>query len=125
MKEQLINFETAQIAKSKGFNIETMDYYNKFKVLNNGSPRPSNLPLNWNASSYEDTSAPTQSLLQKWLRETHNIHIGVWYSKADGKYNSHSYHATEGERESEVSYLGTYEEALERGLQDALNLIED
>ena len=50
MTEQLISKETAVLAKEKGFDLNNH--------LKNGNP-------------------PTQSLLQKWLREKHNIDISI------------------------------------------------
>jgi hypothetical protein len=86
MKETLISFETAKLAKEKGFNIFQDSWYNKdgeecfiehsdycfsdyfnFKELDNGE-------LITEDGIY---SASTQSLLQKWLREKHNIIIIV------------------------------------------------
>ena len=103
MKDQLISFKTASLAKEKGFQIMTINY------------------------AY--VKMPTQSLLQKWLREEHNIHIlvaatgfkdgsgsipnryDVMYFKDICKNTFDSIHET-------------YEEALEEGLQQALILLK-
>lgn len=67
-------------------------------------------------------NVPTQSLLQKWLRDVHNIEIAVqWfdncYIKAVAKkpFKANTYR---------VEGIDTYEEALELGLQEALTLIK-
>jgi hypothetical protein len=56
MKEQLISFETAIFARKKGFNIKTEAFYGR------------DFPC----------YAPTQTLLQKWLREIHQIETKIW-----------------------------------------------
>ena len=71
---------------------------------------------------YTIYEAPTQSLLQKWLREEHNIHITITSISQE----SWQYHITKpgqrlGDNYEEDFY--TYEEALESGLHQALKLI--
>ena len=79
--------------------------------------------------------APTQSLLQKWLRDVHNLMINIElffngavefayniYDLYDEKLIKQSFQGAGG------SYEGTwydYEQALEAGLLEALKLIED
>ncbi len=73
MKEDIISFETATIADQIGFDsIYINKCYNQDKKLLNKGFR-----LNWNkAKGYNEKyySAPTQSLLQKWLREKYNVY---------------------------------------------------
>lgn len=79
MKDQLITFETAMAAKDKGFD--------EFEVRNaytsTGSPYRRSV-ITRNRSFYENWGengsdkgflAPTQALLQRWLRETHELSI--------------------------------------------------
>jgi hypothetical protein len=73
-------------------------------------------------------SAPTQSLLQKWLREVHNI--DVWVNKI-GSTNEKKYYFNVMVNNKFVNTTNSnsktflkYEEALEVGLQEALKLIE-
>ena len=71
MKEQLISFETAKLAKKKGFSGICPNWFNNAGV----------------EQGLVDTVAmenletviyrPTQSLLQKWLWDTHTIWVGV------------------------------------------------
>lgn len=104
MKEQLISFETAKLANKKEFIECTENRYNKKGTFN--------------YSKAYSISAPTQSLLQKWLRETHNIVVLVWYNPELQEWESH---ISEKYYESKFE---TYEEALEKGLQEALKLIK-
>jgi hypothetical protein len=73
MKEQLITFETAKLANGKRFDIETYNHYQ----LKNGKF------LDKDNYQGQSIKAPTQSLLQKWLRETRGVHIEI-YRNASG-----------------------------------------
>ena len=163
MKEQLISFETAKLAKEKDFNILQHSYYfedgefkeNSLKGTNGyyGEEYEFNLSEfneNWNdkwltkktgdrcfgcskQKGYLETfSAPTQSLLQRWLREVHNIVIVIlpyidceskdvnWslqYVLSDDLHNNRYFEIDESDSKN------TYEEALEFGLQRALNYL--
>ena len=72
MIEPLITFDTAVLAKEKGFTEDVewfyYDHFGEIKILE--------WPLlfNHNDESEEHWSAPRQTLLQKWLRDTHKIH---------------------------------------------------
>jgi hypothetical protein len=112
MTEELVTLETAKLLKEKGFN--GRKYLIDVSTLNH-------------CSKY--LSVPPQSIAQKWLRETKNIHICVYncacgygyeISKADnGTHITSSVY--EGTNDGEE--WDTYEEALEAGLQKALKLI--
>ncbi len=146
MKEQLISFETAKLAKEKGFNpifcefekVPDEMFYDAYdfrkyhySFLNGKSEKDAELVLpavcrkknlNYNFICY----APTQSLLQKWLREEHNIHINVSYGltftfKINGDLKGNDY---VDYSEIEKYWGRTYEQALEKGLQKALKLIK-
>ena len=136
MKDQLITFETAKLAKEKGFNFDGNKYhcfygYNNNKKLYFFGERGNN----WNYSKdvlsdvtfYE---APTQSLLQRWLREEHKIHI--WCS--NNLYGRGFRYTLENLSNDEIvgrmqggsspSEGHTYEQALELALQEALKIIK-
>src|SRR5690606_27932260 len=73
-------------------------------------------------------AVPIQALLHKWLREKHEIHIVIdVYFLGNSQYE---YEATtfsslvEDGDEGNSETFDTYEEALEDGLIDALNLIK-
>ena len=169
MKEQLINFETAKLAKEKDFNILQHSYYfedgefkeNSLKGTNGyyGEEYEFNLSEfneNWNdkwltkktgdrcfgcskQKGYLETfSAPTQSLLQRWLREVHNIYVESYHDlTSDGTkiqfYTSWGFLQQKdknGNRNvngwyDEYNDWKTYEEALEIGLQEGLKLLSD
>lgn len=123
---------TAQLAKEKGFNRETEEYWANYYT---GFP-----PLKWKLVKLKCLSlnmcefpAPKQGELQKWLREIHNIHIyvePVWKSQEDVDNNQKpeycpwiSYYKFE--KSGKEEYFDTYEEALESGLIESLKIIED
>ena len=122
MKDELINYETAKLAKGKGFDLKskTNSYY---------SPE-GKLDGLWGDGGYY---ACTQSLLQRWLREVHGIHIAIEFSNMQNAYFHKVYASTEDLIDIEMKYLtiepenyiiyATYELALESALFESLNLI--
>jgi len=130
MGEQLINLETAKLAKEKGFNIKTKHWYDQTDCLN---------PVRGARGSmvYENVGyAPTQSLLAKWLRDVHGIDvfvipntsldkekIYVCYIKIKSTY--HQFKKGEGLGDGFVwQEIGNnYEKAFEIGLVQGLKLI--
>jgi hypothetical protein len=120
MKEQVIEFETAKLAKEKGF--PTLEYgyeYNKEGQV---------VDPTFSKGGY---SIPTQSLLQKWLRELHNVDVQITsYRKHNQKVysqevyygdfiNNSSVRKTARENSVYITF-SKYEEALEKGLKEAL-----
>jgi hypothetical protein len=132
MQEQLITFETAKLAKEKGFDFKVYKeekIYDKLGYLL--KPEDEVFP------NVEYFPAPTQTLLQKWLREVHNLYVDSYHDlTSDGK--SIQYYTSWGFLQQkdidgnqnvngwydEYNDYKTYEEALEIGLQEALKLIE-
>lgn len=75
----------------------------------------------------ETFSAPTQSLLQKWFRDAHNIDIDITRCNAQNHNDGVGYQyeciTPVIESISDFKIYGNYEEALEKGLQEALGLL--
>ena len=123
MEEQLISFETAKLAKEKGFYI---DCEHGFRINEDGDVEFYECWHLHLSDHYEKHiketdflyGCPTQSLLQKWLREVHNIHVVIvgspLYSPCVMLGGTNYWR-----QDDELSY----EEALEKGLQEALKLI--
>lgn len=120
MKEQLITFETATLAKEKRFGWNCRFLY---KSTEDGWEEGQGVDYNWN--NFDSYSAPTQSLLQKWLREIHKIIIDVysWIDHAADCNDDYEYKLYVNHKVIYVHFK-TYEEALEVGLQEALKLIK-
>lgn len=131
MEDQLITFETAKLAKEKGFKELCFNFYNKeaelkSPYLENGSSSDTEFRVDLedlleNYNLYEKYSAPTQSLLAKWLREVHYIYLWCTPEEEIDGVPYWEYHI--GYRQSDKSYP-TYELTLETGLFEALKLIK-
>lgn len=130
MEDTLISFETAKLAKEKRFNISVYFFWHPspmgdilldtFEETQFGTIE---VKENHNQEYTYRYSAPTQSLLQKWLREKHKIHVQILpynhkYLISLLKYGQNGSNPNFDEEHS------TYEEALEIGLQEALKLIK-
>jgi hypothetical protein len=124
MKEQLISFETAKLAKDKGFDVKTDNWYRYDDILYGRNAKRGGLvpPI---SQGIGRCLAPTQSLLQKWLREECNIFVTILPWKDHGADVNDP--ITFMPMISRVRAFGeflTWEQALEVGLQEALKLIE-
>ena len=128
MQEQLITFETAKLAKEKGFNEYCFYCYRMVDGEFMFEQRGFNNTL---AEISKKIVSPTQSLLQKWLREEHNLYVEVftanyaWNNKVKFYYHVREIHSKHDDKyhNYRTEIVGTYEEALEKGLYEALKLI--
>jgi|DEB0MinimDraft_12_1074336.scaffolds.fasta_scaffold00020_13 hypothetical protein len=125
MKEILISFETAKLAKEKGFKLGIgwhgfEDWFYEENGRGTANHRGGNL------------CSPTQSLLQKWLRVEHDIFTQVTLSDhPEGRIYSFCIKKsikTFPIRETftkftEDNWFETYEESLEKVLIESLKLI--
>lgn len=116
IEEELVTFETAKLTKEKGFPIIEKGFYIEGVFTNRGFSKDFH---RWYKDDPLIQSAPTQSLLQKWLREVHNIKLCISWTETDNWLYEIN-HKQEG-----ISGYNTYEEALEKGLFQALKLIEN
>ena len=139
MKEQLITFETAKLAKEKGLNVECLFAYDKYEKLLMSDIDWCDLELIKNSDIDAATNpdwrlihgctAPTQSLLQKWLREEHCIDIFahiILEQKPIKKRQYSCYFAVNAVPKFYriPNVCDTFEEALEQGLITALKHIK-
>ena len=120
MHEQLISFETAKLAKEKGFDIPVIYVFDDIDGTLTASYVKNVFDLlNYNTSIHK-CSRPTQSLLQKWLREKHKIHISI-------NYHDYNFIVTiinmKNDDDLYYNVSDNYEKVLEIGLQEALKLI--
>ena len=139
LKERLISFETAILAKEKGFKNACDGFVNKDNEYifmpdllypNNSefSYNPEEDPevIEWEEMMKTLALAPTQSLLQKWLREVHEISIKIddYYTNSRVRFD---YNVCElgSQEDNPVGIFETYEEALDAGLYQALKLIKN
>lgn len=128
MEDQLIQFETAKLAKEKGFNwcSNNQKGYNK----NDGTLEMTSYSTYVNNEDFEITgfySASTQSLLQRWLREVHKIDVIPTMSEFSRTYGYKLFYIEGGKTVcSNHMFIKKeiYEEVLEQGLIEALKLIK-
>lgn len=148
MSREIISFNTAKLAQQKAFDLAVLDCYNSNEEVGDNEL---NILMNYNKFPTDNRShlnmysAPTQTQLQKWLREKHEIHIVVkrktvgsdeWEYSYEINYlpkdcwelkrrsSSFIYVASFGATSS--TYIGawrTYEKALEQALLHGLKLI--
>lgn len=135
MEEQYINIETAKIAKEKRFNISCsrIFYEDKWRISEFGNSQ-TYYSFMWLQECDKDWEKnylrPTQSLLQKWIREVHHVIVeirfmgGITTMTAWYDYVIYSNEVTSNNKEKLSLNYKTYEDALEAALIDALNLIK-
>jgi hypothetical protein len=132
MRDDVILFETAKLARDKGFKVPCDGRYfweHKWQLSLKGAVKCSN------DSDIKDRSkvsycAPTQSLIQKWLRDEFKIYVTI-SSLEDGEAILFDYAIKQKSPIFGFSNIRvnsdefkTYEEALETGIEKALNLIK-
>lgn len=119
MKEELIQFETAKLAKEAGFDWATLCYYppHSRSAIRDDIECP--------CTAHGIYPAPTQSLVQRWLREEHGIDIYVCRSWAINPSYDYSIRqvSTGFLKEQRTETNRTYEQSLEDGLIEALKII--
>lgn len=137
MIEEIVKYETAIVAKTKKFNVLVNDAY-----FLHADGKITLGMSNFDEPIHGEIKAPAQSLLQRWLRETHNIDIEVtrdsevhyqdetrWIVKAlnwnDIKVKNFSIAQLKFPDTSHHTDFKSYEEALEKGLEEALKFIQN
>lgn len=127
MKEEFITLETAKLAKEKGFDEKVYREYDKSGYLRCTS-KSADVVLGPYDELLKSTEypAPTQSLLQRWLRERYKIDIIILPKLKDlGKfYGGYIDNDIDMIHKSIGSNFLTYEHALEKALINALNQIK-
>lgn len=142
MEDEIVSFETAMLLKEKGFNEPCSYYYEDNELYKlayyhgdgTGFVR-NNSPIN-DRLLCEDMqcTAPTQSLAQKWLRETRNIIFNANPNFNDGEIiyivtvkvisnNKYIDFNVMMDTSNKAIMFATYEDAIEEGLKYCLKTI--
>lgn len=138
MKEQLITLKTAKLAKQKGFAESCYHFYSK-GINDSNLKVPYEYSFRVNANTFQADnfgygqtwSAPSQSLLQRWLREVHLININCMWQNGyyellfSKKVKYNHWDLGEDAKKAEAVKHSTYELCLEAGLYEALKLLPD
>ena len=120
MEDQLITFETAEIANKIGINIPS-EWFWQVNENSFGKKRESGVPKYY-AEGCDHIWQPTQTALLRYLREIKHIHI---YSfKFGDSYNWRIDDDLSNLAYSQGDRYKTYEDALEVGLRRGMELIE-
>ena len=120
--EEICTCEVAKLAKEKGFNEKCYHYYQ------NGVLESDECFNRYNKGVDSVCSAPTQSLLQRWLREEKGYYVYPFFDNESRRWTWVCRELT-GDMwiqllDFEERYFDTYELALEDALKYALeNLI--
>lgn len=144
LKDERISLNTAKLLKEKGFAEGCNGAYTEY-LKTNKSDNPAfrttkgevefdnsyfingNIMSDFSGKNYIQYSAPTQSLVARWLREVHNIQVYAYSHTKNIKDEYRDYvvyvnnTAINDPRDEEFQ---TYEEAMEFGIFYALNLIQ-
>ncbi len=134
MEDTLVSTELAELARKKGFD-ELCSYSLECSMLYR------TWGLKRNSDDWTQLAIPTQSLLQKWLREKHEIDVIPMCNFYNGRkkdgylytidrfvnniHDGQSYDKEQLDALCNELLFNTYEEALEQGLFKALELLED
>ena len=142
MEDEIVSFETAMLLKEKGFNEPCSHYYEDNDLYKLGYYHGEGTGFVRNNSPIDgrflcekmQCTAPTQSLAQKWLRETRNITFNANPHSNDGKIiyvvtikvissNKYIDFNVMMDTSNKATIFDTYEDAIEAGLKNCLKSI--
>lgn len=125
--EELVSYKTAILAKEVGFNWKVRTYYGQVCNPHIAYDKEDySIPVDFNSDNNRGLiSAPTQSLLNRWLRDVHKYYIDI-FIRPDGSYCICNIFNISIGGDNSIMHINhkTYEEALEYGLYYTLNLIK-
>ena len=142
MEDKIVSFETAMLLKEKGFDEPCCHFYednelcklSRYQGDGTGFVR-NNSPINDRLLCEEmQCTAPTQSLAQRWLRETHHITFNANPHSNNGeivyvvtiKVISNKKHVDFNvmmDTSNRATMFDNYEDAIEEGLKYCLKSI--
>lgn len=119
--EEICTYEVCKLAKEKGFDVPTFDWYDYTGNYHKGL-----IPHELHeCPQYKEYYAPTQSLLQRWLREEKKISVEVSWFEVGKKYfwvakDMNNHDVFKPKTTKCMTFYDTWEQALESGLKYAL-----
>ena len=142
MEDEIVSLETAMLLKEKGFNEPCSHYYEDNDLYKLGYYHGEGTGFVRNNSPIDgrflcekmQCTAPTQSLAQKWLRETRNITFNASPHSNNGEIiyivtikilskNKYIDFNVMMDTSSKAIVFDTYEDAIESGLKYCLKSI--
>lgn len=140
LQDPVVSYETANLAFKRGFKdviglIKGKSYYNHKQVLNGDVTEElkeySQLRKQFESKEEIEQhktkfsiAAPTQSLLQKWLRDEYNIIVEIQFDSVSFGYRIFNPNLASDHFSDWKFDRWNFEQALEEGLKEALNLIK-
>lgn len=133
--DEIVTYEVAKLAKEKGFDCKVYNYYQAkkhycetFRGIELHSVcwklETDDCYSRYNKGSEDIVSAPTQSLLQRWLREAKGVQITINYQKGcheeKPSYDHSIYRFTADFSDEEFDIFKEGYETYELALEDAL-----
>lgn len=122
--EEICTYEVAKLAKEKGFDWIPSMYFHSgvesdLRVVGVNGANPNKIPHS------PHISCPTQTQLQRWLREEKGLHISIPLHKGEYKYFWAIDSLNRKKKEEDIAYnlFDTYELALEDALKYALEIL--
>lgn len=124
--EEICTYEVCKLAKEKGFDEHPPMYFHSgvksdLRDVGSNGANPNNIPYS------PHISCPTQTQLQRWLREEKNIVVVVDWFSIERKYYWSVFDTTKDDvfapfipPAKSMSRYDTWEQALESGLKYAL-----
>lgn len=135
MSDEKVSLDTAKLLKEKKFDIYVHGAYVEYNVTkpdegyNKGDVEIETMYFknddkdsDYSNSSYTMYATPTQSLVQKWLREKYNIHIGIDYDIHGWMFFITDLTKPNSEINWSNDNYKTYEDTLEAGFKIALRV---
>lgn len=136
--DEICTYEVCKLAKEKGFNEECRDFYCDDKLQKRITRTSCNRQVTSfdycsnsmledydSPKEYYNIAAPTQSLLQRWLREEKKISVEVSWFEVGKKYfwvakDMNNHDVFKPKTTKCMTFYDTWEQALEHGLKYAL-----
>jgi len=122
MEHLFVPYKIALELKEKGFNEPCLGFFKEEKFHTCFS-----FAYNQEEAEkfYKAISAPLYQQVMDWFREKHNIHLAVDFEYLTNKYDVMFQEKTKGRWERYTRYYAsvTYNEALNKGIEEALKLI--
>lgn len=128
--DEIVTYEVAMLAKYRGFNVATEMYYHihRYKDESQASLESTGCGRRfYNSTNTYRCAAPTQSLLQRWLREEKGYYVYPFFDNEELKW---TYVVREKTGDmwipliGETPYYDCFDESMENALKFALkNLV--
>lgn len=122
--EELVGLNVAILAKDLGFDWPVLDYF--ISKNSKWEEKEASFRFNYNKEKYF-ISRPSQSLLYKWLRDTHKISIQIFdYENEEGNLSFTFKSGDLGSEKDDLEFseCETYEEAFEDALTHVLTILK-